>query len=76
MAEYPQLLFGNHVAEPAVPMRPHVDDKVSSAEQLERQREQAEDLGARVLLDRTVDPDEPLYVLADLSGHPFCISVA
>ena len=25
------------------------------------------------LLDRTDDPDEPLYVLADPAGHPFCI---
>jgi hypothetical protein len=32
-------------------------------------------LGARVLLDRTDDPEEPLYVFADLAGHPFCIFV-
>ena len=32
--------------------------------------------GARILLDRTDDPDEPLYVLADPSGHPFCVFVA
>jgi hypothetical protein len=26
-------------------------------------------------LDRTDDDDEPLYVLADPSGHPFCLFV-
>ena len=43
---------------------------------LHRQREIAESLGAEVLLDRTDEPDEPLFVFADLSGHPFCIFVA
>jgi hypothetical protein len=33
-------------------------------------------LRAEFLLDRTDDPEEPLYVFADLSGHPFCIFVA
>jgi hypothetical protein len=28
-----------------------------------------------VLLDRFDDEDEPLYVFADPSGHPFCIFV-
>ncbi|UYM05316.1 VOC family protein [Solicola gregarius] len=59
-----------------VPMQLHVDFTVSSVAELERHRERAESLGARVLLDRTDDPDEPLYVLADLAGHPFCIFVA
>ena len=44
--------------------------------ELDRQRERAEALGAELLLDRTDDPDEPLYVFADPSGHPFCIFVA
>jgi len=36
----------------------------------------AEELGAKVLLDRTVDEEgEPLSVLADPSGHPFCLLV-
>ncbi len=60
----------------AVPMQLHVDYTVSSAEELERQRRRAEDLGARVLFDRTDDPDEALYVFVDPSGHPFCIFVA
>jgi catechol 2,3-dioxygenase-like lactoylglutathione lyase family enzyme len=59
-----------------VPMQLHLDFTVSSASELHRQREIAESLGAEVLLDRTDDPDEPLFVFADLSGHPFCIFVA
>ncbi len=59
-----------------VPMQMHLDFTVSSLEELQRQRTRAESLGAQLLLDRTDDSDEPLYVLADLSGHPFCIFVA
>ena len=59
-----------------VPMQMHLDFTVSSLEELQRQRGRAESLGARLLLDRTDDSDEPLYVLADPSGHPFCIFVA
>jgi len=59
-----------------VPMQLHLDLTVPSATELQRQRERAEALGAELLLDRTDDPDEPLYVFADLSGHPFCIFVA
>lgn len=59
-----------------VPMQVHVDFTVTSVDELERHRERAVALGARVLVDRTDDPDEPLYVLTDLSGHPFCIFVA
>lgn len=58
-----------------VPQQLHVDYTVSSAVVLHRQRERAEALGARVLLDRTDDPDEALFVFADPSGHPFCIFV-
>jgi catechol 2,3-dioxygenase-like lactoylglutathione lyase family enzyme len=58
-----------------VPMQLHVDFTVSNPAELHRQRERAEALGAELLLDRTDDPDEPLYVFADLSGHPFCIFV-
>jgi catechol 2,3-dioxygenase-like lactoylglutathione lyase family enzyme len=59
-----------------VPMQLHIDFSVTSAEELEHHRQRAEELGARVLLDRTADGDEPLYVLADPAGHPFCILVA
>jgi catechol 2,3-dioxygenase-like lactoylglutathione lyase family enzyme len=59
-----------------VPMQLHVDYTVPTVEELARHRARAESLGAEVLLDRTDDEDEPLYVFADPSGHPFCIFVA
>ncbi len=65
MAEYPQLL---HTAIDTTDAR--------ALAELRRQRGRAEALGAHLLLDRTEDANEPLYVLADPSGHPFCIFVA
>jgi catechol 2,3-dioxygenase-like lactoylglutathione lyase family enzyme len=59
-----------------VPMQLHVDFTVPSAGELDRQRERALALGAEILLDRTADHGEPLYVFADPAGHPFCIFVA
>lgn len=59
-----------------VPMQLHVDYTVSSAAELHEQRVRAEALGAKVLLDRTDDADEALFVFADPAGHPFCIFVA
>lgn len=56
-----------------VPMQLHLDLLVDDVADLERQRARAEALGARLLLDRTDDPTEPLYVLADPAGHPFCL---
>ena len=48
---------------------------VHNVEELHEQRRRAENLGAQVLLDRSTDPDEPLYVLGDPAGHPFCVFV-
>ncbi len=59
-----------------VPMQMHLDLTVVDVDELGRQRDRALALGATLLLDRTADPDEPLYVLADPAGHPFCIFVA
>ncbi|MBA2311756.1 MAG: VOC family protein [Actinobacteria bacterium] len=59
-----------------VTMQLHVDFTVSSRAELHRQRERAEALGAELVLDRIDDPGEPLFVFADLSGHPFRIFVA
>jgi catechol 2,3-dioxygenase-like lactoylglutathione lyase family enzyme len=59
-----------------IPMQLHLDFTVPSVSELQRQRERAQALGAEILLDRTDDPGEPLYVFADLAGHPFCILVA
>jgi catechol 2,3-dioxygenase-like lactoylglutathione lyase family enzyme len=60
---------------PDVPMQLHLDMTVPDRAALERQRERAEALGATLLADRTDDADEPLYVLADPAGHPFCLFV-
>ena len=59
-----------------VPMQLHLDMTVRDRHELERQRNRALELGAELILDRVDDPDEPLYVFADPSGHPFCIFVA
>lgn len=59
-----------------VPMQLHLDFTVPDVAELERQRDRAEELGARLILDRTENPDEPLYVFADPAGHPFCVFVA
>jgi catechol 2,3-dioxygenase-like lactoylglutathione lyase family enzyme len=60
----------------AVPQQLHLDLAVPTEEELSAKHDQALRLGAQVLLDRTDDPDEPLWVFADLAGHPFCIFVA
>ena len=59
-----------------VPKQMHHDFRVSSIAELERQRQRAEDLGATLLYYRSHDKGEPLHVLADPAGHPFCILVA
>ncbi|NLF05944.1 MAG: VOC family protein [Actinomycetales bacterium] len=58
-----------------VPQMLHLDTVVPDVAALEQARERALELGARLLLDRSQDPDEPLYVFADPSGHPFCVFV-
>jgi catechol 2,3-dioxygenase-like lactoylglutathione lyase family enzyme len=59
-----------------VPKQMHHDFRVSTVAELEEQRRRAEDLGAVVLYDRSDDEIEPLYVLADPAGHPFCVLVS
>jgi catechol 2,3-dioxygenase-like lactoylglutathione lyase family enzyme len=58
-----------------VPQQLHLDTTVPDTATLHRQRDRAIALGAELRLDRTDDPDEPLYVLADPAGHTFCIFV-
>jgi catechol 2,3-dioxygenase-like lactoylglutathione lyase family enzyme len=62
--------------EGPVPQQLHLDMTVPSVEEFDRQHERARSLGARMLLDRSDDPKEPLRVYADPAGHPFCIFVA
>lgn len=56
-------------------MQMHMDFRVPTVEELQRHRERAETLGARLLYDRSDDEGEPLFVLADPAGHPFCLLV-
>nr|BFF19653.1 VOC family protein [Promicromonospora thailandica] len=58
-----------------VPQQLHLDTSVPDAAALTAARDRALELGATQLFDRFDDPDEPLYVLADPAGHPFCIFV-
>ncbi len=58
-----------------VPKQLHLDFRVPTLEELQRHRGRAEALGATLLLDRTQEEGEPLYVLADPAGHPFCLLV-
>jgi catechol-2,3-dioxygenase len=59
-----------------VPQQLHLDTSVPDRAALERHRHRALALGAELRLDRSDDPDEALYVLADPAGHMFCIFVA
>ena len=58
------------------PQQVHLDLTVPHERALAEQHERALRLGAQLLLDRSDDPDERLYVYADPDGHPFCIFVA
>lgn len=53
----------------------HLDLTVPDPDALAQVHEHALALGATVLEDRTDDTDEPLWVYADLDGHPFCVFV-
>jgi catechol 2,3-dioxygenase-like lactoylglutathione lyase family enzyme len=61
--------------EGPVPQQLHLDLTVPTTAELEVQHERALALGARLLDDRSDDPEEPLRVYADPAGHPFCIFV-
>ncbi len=58
------------------PQQLHLDLTVPTAADLDVQHSRALSLGARLLRDRSADPEEPLRVYADPAGHPFCIFVA
>ena len=61
--------------EGPIPQQLHLDLTVPTMEDLDSQHERALTLGARLLRDRSDDPEEPLRVYADPAGHPFCIFV-
>lgn len=62
--------------EGAVPQQMHLDLCVSTKAALDEAHERALALGAKQLFDRSRDPEEPLRVYSDPSGHPFCIFLA
>jgi hypothetical protein len=78
----PRLAF-QHVAkieqvtwpDGAIPQQMHLDLTVLSLDELDAAHHRAVNLGARLLLDRSDDPDEPLRIYSDVAGHPFCIFV-
>lgn len=72
VAELPRVTW----PEGPVRQQLHLDFRVPDAAELEQQRARAVSLGAEVIEDRSGDPEEALYVLADPAGHPFCIFVA
>jgi catechol 2,3-dioxygenase-like lactoylglutathione lyase family enzyme len=61
--------------EGPIPQQLHLDMTVPTTADLDVQHERALTLGARLLFDRSDDPEEPLRVYADPAGHPFCIFV-
>jgi hypothetical protein len=58
-----------------VPQQLHLDLTVPDTAALAEQHRRVLELGGRLLLDRSTDEEEPLYVYADPAGHPFCIFV-
>jgi catechol 2,3-dioxygenase-like lactoylglutathione lyase family enzyme len=58
------------------PQQLHLDTTVPTKADLDVQHARARALGARLLADRSDDPQEPLRVYADPAGHPFCIFVS
>lgn len=58
------------------PQTMHLDLTVPTVESLNHEHSRALALGARLLRDRSDDPEEPLRVYADPAGHPFCVYVA
>lgn len=59
-----------------IPQQVHLDLSVPDTAELAAHHERILSMGARLLADRSDDPDEPLYVYSDPSGHPFCVFVA
>ena len=59
-----------------VPQQLHLDLTVGNLEELNAVRSRVVALGGEVRFDRSDDVAEPLYVFADVYGHPFCVFVA
>ena len=61
--------------EPGVPQQMHLDLSVPSKQVLDEEHERVTSLGARLRLDRSDHPQEPLRAYADPAGHIFCLLV-
>jgi hypothetical protein len=72
VAELPRSTWPNT----ETPQQAHLDLTVPDERALAEHHERVQRLGAQLLLDRSNDPQERLYVYADPDGHPFCIFVA
>ncbi|GAA2021316.1 VOC family protein [Catenulispora yoronensis] len=82
-AGHPRLAFQQVSVMPEVtwPNGPvhqqlHLDLAVRTKAELDAQHERTQELGARLIEDRSEDSEEPLRVYADPAGHPFCIYVS
>jgi hypothetical protein len=71
VAELPRSTWPDH----QVSQQLHLDLTVPTVTALDLQHDRALSLGARLVLDRSDDDEEPLRVYADPAGHPFCIFV-
>lgn len=71
VAELPEATW----PDGAFPQMLHLDLTVPTVADLDAQHARALALGARLLHDRSDDPEEPLRVYADPAGHPFCLFV-
>jgi catechol 2,3-dioxygenase-like lactoylglutathione lyase family enzyme len=58
-----------------IPQQMHLDLGVPDKAELDWQHARALELGARLRSDESADPEEPLRVYADPSGHLFCVFV-
>jgi hypothetical protein len=58
-----------------IPQQMHLDLTVASVEELNAVRSRVVALGGEVRFDRSDDEEEPLFVFADVDGHPFCVFV-
>lgn len=61
---------------PIVAQQLHLDLTVPDLAGLHAVTERVQALGGAVRLDRSQDPEEPLFVYADPDGHTFCVFVA
>ena len=74
--QHTETLHRSTWPEADVPQQLHLDATVPTVDDLDVWHERALALGARLLEDRSDDPQEPLRVYADPAGHPFCLIAA